>query len=109
MDGRGSGEGAASGLGRRRLNRERKERGRRGRRRGLTGGATLSVSAGKRKRGGAELGCCGRGLMGRWVAASSKGCEVSFYFFSNSFQIKPFQFKFKPKLFKSFTKFYKPF
>jgi hypothetical protein len=37
--------------------------------RGLMGGATLSASIGKRKSGDAELGCCGRGLMGRWATA----------------------------------------
>jgi hypothetical protein len=78
----------------------------------LTGGVTVSAAAGKKKRrkkwraaAGEDVGPVGRcGLKGKEVRFS-----LFSFSFSNSFQIKPFQLKFKQNFSNFFTKFYKPF
>jgi hypothetical protein len=71
----------------------------------LTGGVTVSAAAGKKKRrkkwraaAGEDVGPVGRcGLKGKEVRFS-----LFFVFFSNSFQIKPFQLKLN-KTFQTFS------
>jgi hypothetical protein len=87
----------------------RERKGEEGRRRGLTGGTGVSVADRKQKRPADRRAAAGKGGVGRW-AAGPKGKEVPpFCLFSNSFQIKSFQFKFKQNLSNFFTEFYKLF
>jgi hypothetical protein len=97
----------------RRRNRAEQRKGKGGgRRRGADRwGPGVSDRGEKEKRKGAA-GRCGwevSGPVGRWA---EKVREIIFFFyfpFSNSFQIKPFKFKFKPKLFKLFHNILKTF
>jgi hypothetical protein len=77
-------------------------------------GVTVSAVAGRKKRrkkwratAGEDVGSVGRcGLKGKEVRFS---LFLFSFPFSNSFQIKPFQLKFKQNFSNFFTKFYKPF
>jgi hypothetical protein len=97
----GRGGGAATGIDRCRLNRERKGKG------GLMGGATLSATAGKRKRGDVELGCCGRGLMGRWAGWAKREVRsffsFFFFFFFKLFSNQTFSTQIQTKTFQTFS------
>jgi hypothetical protein len=63
---------------------------------------------GKRKEERETQAATGKGEVGRW-AEKVRRFPFSFFSFSNSFQIKSFQFKFKQKLSNFFTEFYKLF
>jgi hypothetical protein len=75
-----------------------------------TGRTLLSVAEGKRKRTTRTRASEGQAKMGWWAAGpKGKVRSFSFFSFSNSFQIKSFQFKFKQNFSNFFIEFYKLF
>jgi hypothetical protein len=65
----------------------------------------VSATAGEKEKRKGDAGRCRwevSGPVGRWAEKVREILFLFFFSFSNSFQIKPFQFKFKPKFFKPF-------